>query len=273
MKTVYLDNNATTMVAPEVLEAMQPFWSEQYGNPSSIHSFGGRVKRNVDTAREQVAALLGASADEIVFTGGGSESDNMAILGALEAIGTLKRHIITTRVEHPAVQGVCHYLRNKGYKITELGVDSDGALDLHELEEAITEDTALVSIMWANNETGVIFPIEKIAEIVKDRKVLLHSDAVQAAGKIPIDMRKVPVDMLAISGHKLHAPKGVGVLYVRKGTRKAASAPERKMFLGLSAWARPASWLLNTWTRRTRASAGCETSWKPASLPPVKTRA
>ena len=218
MRTVYLDNNATTMVAPEVLEAMQPFWSEQYGNPSSIHSFGGRVKKSVDTAREQVAALLGASVDEIVFTGGGSESDNMAIFGALEAIGTLKRHIITTRVEHPAVQGVCHYLRNKGYKITELGVDSDGALDLHELEEAITEDTALVSIMWANNETGVVFPIEKIAEIVKDRKVLLHSDAVQAAGKIPIDMRKVPVDMLAISGHKLHAPKGVGVLYVRKGT-------------------------------------------------------
>ncbi|HUU27153.1 MAG TPA: cysteine desulfurase NifS [archaeon] len=216
-KVVYFDNNATTMVAPEVIEAMQPYWSKLYGNPSSIHSFGGEVRKDVEKAREQVAALLGAKAGEIVFTGGGSESDNMAILCALEAAGPEKKHVITTKVEHHAVLKVCDYLKTKGYRVTELDVNIDGALDLDQLDRSITINTALVSIMWANNETGVISPIEKIVEIVKSKGVLFHTDAVQAVGKIPLDLSKIPVDFLAASGHKLHAPKGIGVLFVREG--------------------------------------------------------
>lgn len=220
MKNVYLDNNATTRTAPEVLEAMTPFFSEQYGNPSSIHTFGGNVKHHIDEAREKVASLLNADPSEIIFTSCGTESDNMAIRGTLDAAPG-KRHIITTRVEHPAVLSTATYLKSKGYMVTELNVDKEGVLDLAELEKAITDDTAIVSIMWANNETGVIFPIDKIAKIVKSKGSVLHTDAVQAAGKIPLDMAKTPVDMLSISGHKLHAPKGIGVLYVRKGTRVA----------------------------------------------------
>jgi len=219
LKRVYLDNNATTMVAPEVVEAMRPFWRDLYGNPSSMHNFGGQVKPYIDLAREQVATLLGASPSEIVFTAGGSESDNAAIRGALEAADPGKRHIVTTRVEHPAVRGVFHHLAKKGYRVTELPVDADGSLDMRALAAALTPDTAVVSIMWANNETGVIFPIDQIAEIARARGVVIHTDAVQAAGKIPIDVSDVPVDMLAISGHKIHAPKGVGALYIRKGTR------------------------------------------------------
>ncbi len=216
-KLVYLDNNATTAVAPEVFESMKTFLTSRYGNPSSIHSFGGRVRADMDRARQQVADMIKASPEEIVFTGCGSESDNTAIMAALELAGPKKRHVVTTKVEHEAVIQVGHWLTKKGYEVTEVGVDSQGALDLDELEGAIREDTALVSVMWANNETGVLYPVEKIAEMVKARGVLFHTDAVQVAGKMPIDLSKVPVDFLALSGHKLHAPKGVGILFVRKG--------------------------------------------------------
>ncbi len=218
MKTVYVDNNATTKVAPEVLEVMLPFFSEYYGNPSSMHFFGGQVQKKVDEARAKVADFLGAEPSEIVFTSCGTESDNAAILGSLDSYPE-KRHLITTRVEHPAVGNVSTYLGRKGYRITELSVDREGRLDLDELRESLTDETALVTIMYANNETGVIFPIEAIGEIAKARGISFHTDAVQAAGKIPLDMKKSKVDMLSISGHKLHAPKGIGVLYIRKGTK------------------------------------------------------
>ncbi len=218
MKIVYVDNNATTKVAPEVLEEMLPYFSEYYGNPSSMHFFGGQVQRKVNEAREKVADFLGAEPSEIVFTSCGTESDNAAILGTLNSYPE-KRHLITTRVEHPAVGNVCTYLERKGYHVTELSVDREGRLDLDELKESITDQTALVTIMYANNETGVIFPIEEIGEIVKARGIPFHTDAVQAAGKIPINLKKSTIDMLSISGHKLHAPKGIGVLYIRKGTK------------------------------------------------------
>ncbi len=218
MKTVYVDNNATTKVAPEVLEVMVPFFSEYYGNPSSMHFFGGQVQKKVDEARGKVAEFLGAESSEVVFTSCGTESDNAAILGTLDSYPE-KRHIITTRVEHPAVGNVSTYLGRKGYRITELSVDREGRLDLDELRESLTDETALVTVMYANNETGVIFPVEEIGEIVKARGIPFHTDAVQAAGKIPLQMKKSKLDMLSISGHKLHAPKGVGVLYIRKGTK------------------------------------------------------
>jgi cysteine desulfurase len=218
VKTVYVDNNATTKVAPEVLEEMLPYFSEYYGNPSSMHFFGGQVQKKVDEARAKVADFLGAEPSEIVFTSCGTESDNAAIFGTVDSYPE-KRHLITTRVEHPAIGNVSTYLSRKGYRITELSVDREGRLDLDELKETITEETALVTIMYANNETGVIFPIEEIGEIVKAKGISFHTDAVQAAGKIPLNMKKSKLDMLSISGHKLHAPKGIGVLYIRKGTK------------------------------------------------------
>jgi cysteine desulfurase len=218
VKTVYVDNNATTKVAPEVLEVMLPYFSEYYGNPSSMHFFGGQVQKKVDEARAKVADFLGAEPSEIVFTSCGTESDNAAILGTLDSYPE-KRHLITTRVEHPAVGNVSTYLGRKGYRVTELSVDREARLDLDELRESLTDETTLVTIMYANNETGVIFPIEEIGEIVKARGIPFHTDAVQAAGKIPLNMKKSKVDMLSISGHKLHAPKGIGVLYIRKGTK------------------------------------------------------
>lgn len=216
-KSVYADNNATTMVAPEVVEKMLPFFHDLYGNPSSMHFFGGQVEKHVNRAREKVAQLINADPTEIVFTSCGTESDNAAIRGVL-ATRPDKRHIITSRVEHPAVKNLCQTLSKDGYRITELSVDKKGQLDLDELKENLDADTALVSIMWANNETGVIFPIAEIAEIVKSRDIVFHTDAVQAASKVSVDAKKVLFDLLSISGHKLHAPKGIGVLYVRKGT-------------------------------------------------------
>lgn len=218
MRTVYLDNNATTQVAPEVIEAMLPYLHELFGNPSSMHSFGGQVAAKVREARERAAALIGCKPDEIVFTSCGTESDNAAIRSAL-TVQPEKRHIVTSRVEHPAVRALCADLAQRGYRVTELPVDALGRLDMDHYKESLTPDTAIVSLMWANNETGVIFPVERAAAMARERGILFHTDAVQAVGKIPIDLSRNAIDMLAISGHKLHAPKGIGILYVRKGTK------------------------------------------------------
>jgi cysteine desulfurase len=218
MKTVYVDNNATTRVDPEVLDEMLPYLSEYYGNPSSMHHFGGQVMEKIDQARERVARLIGAHPAEILFTSCGTESDSTAILGTLQSYPE-KHHIVTTRVEHPAILTLCNHLMKQGYSITELPVNREGLLDLEQLRESITPYTAVVSVMWANNETGVIFPVEEIAEIVQEKGSVFHCDAVQAVGKIPVNMKENKIDLLSISGHKLHAPKGVGALYIRKGTR------------------------------------------------------
>ena len=215
---IYLDNNATTRVAPEVFAAMQPYLSEFFGNPASAHGLGRQMKRAVDEARDQVANLIGAAeTSEIVFTSCGSESDNWAIRSTL-ATQPNKKHIITTQVEHEAVRNVCRALEQEGYEVTWLGVDSNGELDLDELRSALRPDTALVSIMLANNETGVLFPMEEIGRIVREKsEAVFHVDGVQAVGKIPIDLKNTFVDLFALSGHKLHAPQGIGALYTRKG--------------------------------------------------------
>lgn len=215
---IYLDNNATTRVAPEVLDAMQPYLGKYFGNPSSAHALGRDMKRAIEYSRVRVAGLIGAAeTSEIVFTSCGSESDNWAIRGVL-ASQPNRKHIVTTQVEHEAVRNVCLQLEKEGYDVTWLGVDGNGELDLDELRASLRPDTALVSIMLANNETGMLFPIEKIGSVIRDRsEAVFHVDGVQAVGKIPIDLKTTSVDLFALSGHKLHAPQGIGALYIRKG--------------------------------------------------------
>lgn len=217
-RLIYFDNNATTNVANEVFEAMKPYLTKFYGNPSSIHTFGGQVKYAIDNARDSVASLIGANPSEIIFTSCGTESDNAAILSSL-FLCPKRRKIVISKVEHPAVLNMGKELARRGYKVLEIPVDSHGRLDMKRLDETTDDDTALVSIMWANNETGNIFPVKDIAEIAHRKGALFHTDAVQSVGKIPINISEYPIDMLSLSGHKLHAPKGIGALFVRRGVR------------------------------------------------------
>lgn len=214
---IYLDYNATTPVLPEVMEAMLPFFTQDWGNPSSTYKFGYKLKTVIETAREQVADLIGARPPEVIFTSCATESNNAAIHAALKAHPD-KRHVITSKVEHSSVLNYCMALQKEGYRFTYLPVNREGLLKLADLESAITEETAVVSLMWANNETGVLFPVKEIAEICRSRSVLFHCDAVQAAGKIEIEVQKIPIDYLSLTGHKFHAPKGIGALYVRRKT-------------------------------------------------------
>ena len=216
---IYLDNNATTKVSPEVVEAMLPFFSEQFGNPSSLHQFGDKVGRAIKQARMQVQALLGAEHDsEIIFTSCGTESDSTAILSALKAQPD-RKEIITTAVEHPAVLSLCEHLEKDGYQVHYLEVDNKGRLNMQQYMDLLSDKVAIVSVMWANNESGTLFPVEDMAMLARSAGVMFHTDAVQAVGKLPIDLKASAIDMLSLSGHKLHAPKGIGVLYLRRNTR------------------------------------------------------
>lgn len=219
MSDIYLDNNATTMVDPAVFEEMKPYFCEQFGNPSSLHNFGNKVGFALKKARKQIQDLLGAEHDsEIIFTSCGTESDSTAILSALKAQPD-RKEIITTVVEHPAVLTLCEYLETEGYTVHKLEVDSKGRLDLDKYKSLLSDKVAVVSVMWANNESGTIFPVEEMAQMAAEKGIMFHTDAVQAVGKIPINLKESAISMLSLSGHKLHAPKGIGVLYLRRGVR------------------------------------------------------
>ena len=218
MKVIYLDNNATTRTLPEVLQKMVPYFTDFYGNASSIHTFGGSNKHAIEKARGQVAALLNANPEEIIFTSGGTEGDSTAIFAAVNAYRE-KKHIITSAVEHPAVLEACKYLASRGYRFDIIGVDEHGRFDMEQYKKVLDEDTALVTTMWANSETGTIFPVKEIAALAHSKGALFHTDAVQAAGKIPPDVKEINADFVSISSHKIHGPKGMGALFVKDGTR------------------------------------------------------
>ena len=218
-RVIYLDNNATTRTAPEAVAAMLPYFSEYYGNASSIHKFGGRLAKVVEEGRAKVAAFLGADPSEIIFTSCGTEGDNAAILSALDVCPKRRRKIVISTVEHPAILNLGKDLERRGYTVVKIPVDSLGRLDMDRAREMIDEETAVVSVMWANNETGNLYPVEALAELAHRAGALFHTDAVQAAGKIPFKLRDMNIDMLSVSGHKFHAPKGIGALYVRRGVR------------------------------------------------------
>lgn len=235
-KTIYLDNAATTMVNPKVVDAMMPFFTEYYGNPSSIYSFAGKAKEAVEDARAAIAGILGAKTEEIYFTGGGSESDNWALKATAEMYGSKGKHIITSSIEHHAILHTCDYLEKQGFEITYVGVDENGRIKLDELKEAIRPDTILISVMAANNEIGTIQPLKEIGAIAKEHGILFHTDAVQAFAHIPINVDEMNIDMLSASGHKINGPKGIGIMYIRKGVKIGSfihgGAQERKRRAG-----------------------------------------